>query len=174
VLKARNDDTAWEPTASYTARMEIRMANAEDARLIAAHRRAMFTAMGAADEAVLTTVESASTPWTERMIREGKYLGWIMGDGELPVASAGMFLLDWPPHPLDPEGTVRAYLLNVFVEPAYRKRGLARELVEMCLAEAKRRGIRVVTLHASDAGRPVYEGLGFTVTSEMLLRLTSA
>jgi GNAT superfamily N-acetyltransferase len=153
--------------------MEIRLATAEDARLIAAHRRAMFAAMDAADEAVLTTVESASISWTERMIRGGRYLGWITSDGERPVASAGMFLLDWPPHPFDPEGTVRGYLLNVFVEPAYRKRGLARELVQMCLAEARRRGIRMVTLHASDEGRPLYETLGFAVTNEMRLSLTN-
>jgi GNAT superfamily N-acetyltransferase len=157
---------------SYTAEMEIRLANAVDARLIAAHRRAMFAAMEAADDAVLTTMESASIPWTEYMILEGRYLGWIASDGERPVASAGMFLLDWPPHPFDPEGTVRGYLLNVFVDPAYRKRGLARELVRMCLAEAKRRGIRVVTLHASDAGKPLYEELGFAMTNEMRLDLT--
>ncbi len=129
----------------------------------------MFAAMGAADETVLTTVENASIPWTERMIQEGRYLGWITSDGEQPAASAGMLLLDWPPHPLDPEGTVRGYLLNVFVEPAYRKRGLARELVQLCLAEARARGIGVVTLHASDEGRPLYESLGFTVTNEMRL-----
>ncbi|WP_058189477.1 GNAT family N-acetyltransferase [Terracidiphilus gabretensis] len=153
--------------------MEIRMANAEDARLIAGHRRAMFAAMGAADEADLATVESASIPWTERMILESRYLGWITSDGKRPVASAGMFLLDWPPHPLDPEGTVRGYLLNVFVEPAHRERGLARELVQICLAEAKRRGIRVVTLHASDEGRPLYETLGFSMTNEMRLTLAN-
>ena len=129
--------------------------------------------MDAADEAVLTTVEIASIPWTERMIVENRYLGWITSDGERPVASAGMFLLDWPPHPFDPEGTVRGYLLNVFVEPAYRKRGLARELVQRCLAEARRRGIRMVTLHASDEGRPLYETLGFAVTNEMRLSLTN-
>ena len=149
------------------------MAKEEDARLIAAHRRAMFAAMGAVDEADLTTVESASIPWTERMIREGRYLGWITSERERPVASAGMFLLDWPPHPLDPDGTVRGYLLNVFVEPAYRKRGLARELVQACLSEARRGGIRVVTLHASDEGKPLYEMLGFVMTNEMRLSLAN-
>ena len=41
------------------------------------------------------------------------------------VASAGLLILDWPPHPFDPEGELRGYLLNVYVEPEYRKRGLA-------------------------------------------------
>jgi GNAT superfamily N-acetyltransferase len=150
--------------------MEIRLANAEDARLIAAHRRAMFAEMGSADEATLDALEQASVPWTGQRILEGRYLGWIAADGEQVAGSAGLLILDWPPHPLDPEGTERGYLLNVFVEPAYRKRGLARELVQMCLAEAKRRKIRVVTLHASDAGRPLYESMGFEATNEMRWR----
>ena len=79
-----------------------------------------------------------------------------------------MFVLDWPPHPLHPGSSLRAYLLNVFVEPDFRKRGLAHKLIEQCLEEARRRGIRVVTLHSSDAGRPVYEGFGFHATSEMM------
>jgi ribosomal protein S18 acetylase RimI-like enzyme len=56
-------------------------------------------------------------------------------DGDRPVASAGLLILDWPPHPFDPEGELRGYLLNVYVEPEYRKRGLAHELVERCMAK---------------------------------------
>jgi ribosomal protein S18 acetylase RimI-like enzyme len=153
--------------------METRTAVAEDARLIAAHRRAMFAAMHAADKSALDAIERVSTPWTERAIREDRYFGWITRDGEEVVASAGMLILDMPPQPLDPEGTLRGYLLNVFVEPAYRKRGLARELVQLCLDEARRRKIRIVTLHASDAGRPLYESLGFAITGEMRLVLSA-
>jgi ribosomal protein S18 acetylase RimI-like enzyme len=149
--------------------MEIRIATPEDARLVAAHRRAMFADMKAADEATLDVLEQSSIPWTEQMIREGKYLGWIAMNGEQVAASAGLLILNWPPHPLDPEGTLRGYLLNVFAEPAYRKRGLARELVRLCMDEARHRKIRVVTLHASDAGRPLYEALGFEATNEMRL-----
>jgi hypothetical protein len=39
-------------------------------------------------------------PWLERVIADGKYFGWITSDGEEPVASAGLMLLDWPPGPL--------------------------------------------------------------------------
>jgi predicted GNAT family acetyltransferase len=35
------------------------------------------------------------------------------------------------------------------------------------LAEAHRRGLRVVALHSSDAARNIYEALGFRSTSEM-------
>ena len=150
--------------------LQTRKAVVEDAELIAWHRKAMFAAMGRAKEAALETMRRNCVPWLERMMADGKYLGWITCDDARPVASAGLMLLDWPPHPLDPAGTQRGYLLNVFVEAEYRKRGLARELVEECMAEARRRGIRVVTLHASDAGRPLYERLGFSATNEMHFR----
>jgi hypothetical protein len=98
-MRARDDDTVPKRLHSYTARMEIRLANAEDAALIAAHRRAMFAEMRSADDATLDALERASIPWTEQRIREGRYLGWIAMDGELVAGSAGMLVLDWPPHP---------------------------------------------------------------------------
>lgn len=128
----------------------------------------MFADMGGFDGAILDEVRRAAEPWTARMIEAGKYLGWIDSDDDTPVASAGLLILDWPPHPLDPIGESRAYLLNVFVEPSYRRRGLARELVSHCLAEARRRNMRVISLHASREGRPLYESLGFRTTNEML------
>jgi GNAT superfamily N-acetyltransferase len=128
----------------------------------------MFAEIHTLDESLLSALERRSVSWTKRMIREGKYYGWTAMDAGRPVASAGLLILDWPPHPFDPEGELRGYLLNVYVEPEYRKRGLAHELVEQCMAEARRRGIRVVTLHSSQAGRPIYERLGFHATNEMM------
>ena len=128
----------------------------------------MFAEIHTLDESVMTALERRSVSWTERMIREGKYYGWIATEAGRSVASAGLLILDWPPHPFDPEGELRGYLLNVFVEPEYRKRGLAHELVERCMAEARRRGIRVVTLHSSQAGRSIYERVGFNPTNEMM------
>lgn len=76
-------------------------------------------------------------------------------------------LLDWAPHPLDPKATQRGYLLNVYVEPDYRRKKLASYLIELALAEARRRKIRVVALHSTEAGRALYESNGFRSTNEM-------
>ena len=147
---------------------QTRTASQADAPLIASHRRAMFAAMGQTQDSILDAMERNCVPWLTRMIVEGKYIGWITEEDKKPIASAGLLVLDWPPHPLDHAGDHRGYLLNVFVEPDYRRRGLAHALVDLCLAEAHRRRIRVVALHSSDAGRPLYETVGFRATSEML------
>jgi ribosomal protein S18 acetylase RimI-like enzyme len=148
--------------------MEIRTAETTDAALISAHRRAMFAEIQTLDESLLNTLERRSIAWTERMIREEKYYAWIATDAGRSVASASLLILDWPPHPFDPEGELRGYLLNVYVEPEFRKRGLAHELVERSMAEARRRAIRVITLHSSQAGRQIYERFGFRATNEMM------
>jgi len=153
---------------TYTACMlETRLATAADAPLITAHRRAMFAAMGSTPASILDAMSRNFQPWVARMIAEGKYMGWITEDTGRPVASAGLLVLDWPPHPLDLGSEHRGYLLNVYVEPEFRKRGLAHALVDRCLAEAHRRGLRVVALHSSDAARSIYEALGFRTTNEM-------
>jgi len=148
--------------------LETHTATTADAGLIASHRRAMFAAMGGIPDSTLDLMCRSSEPWIARMVGAGKYLGWIASDGDRPVASAGLLIHEWPPHPLDPTGEHRGYLLNVFVEPPYRKQGLARSLVVRCLDEARHRGVRVVSLHASEAGRPLYESLGFRSSNEMI------
>jgi len=127
----------------------------------------MFLAMGYSNDTKFETMIRNFQRWVARLIGDCKYLGLITEVDGRPVASAGLLILDWPPHLLDPAGERRGYVLNVFVESEYRRRGLASSLIERCLAEARRRSIRVVALHASDAARHVYEAFGFRESNEM-------
>ena len=148
--------------------LTTRPATLDDADLITRHRKAMFADMRNAPEPILEEMARNFDPWVRRMIAEDKYAGWITSDGERPIASAGLLILDWAPHFLDATCGQRGYILNVFVEASYRRQGLAQMLMKECMAEARRRGIGVVALHASEKGRPVYEKLGFKTSNEML------
>jgi ribosomal protein S18 acetylase RimI-like enzyme len=148
--------------------LTTREATPADAALITAHRHAMFAEMGKYPAETLDRMDPHFRPWLERMMAAGRYVGWIVEEDGGVAASAGFFRLDWPPHPLDPAGTGRGYLLNFWVEPAFRRRGLARALVREAVNETRRRGLRVSSLHASAAGRPVYEKEGFRASVEML------
>jgi len=147
--------------------LETRTATAADAQLISHHRRRMFIDAGRVDDQVLGEMSHHFEPWVAKMIGEKKYLGWLTCDGDRVVAGLGLLLLDWPPHMLDPQSCHRAYLLNMYVEPEYRRRKLGSYLIEMALVEARRRAIRVVALHATEEGRRLYENIGFQPTNEM-------
>ena len=146
--------------------LTTRSANVRDSALITTHREAMFREMGRGNDASLAAMSRNFTPWLEQRLVSGIYLGWITEENARPIATSGLFLMDWPPHYLD-DGSTRGYLLNVYVDPAYRGRGLAKALTRLAMDECRQRNIRLLTLHASDAGRHVYESLGFIAGNEM-------
>jgi GNAT superfamily N-acetyltransferase len=146
---------------------ELRRATSLDAATITGHRRAMFADMGYTDAARLDAMDAAFLPWVTAHLERGEYLGWLARDATgVVVAGAGLWIMEWPPHALgvDPR---RGNILNVYVEPGHRRRGLARRLMQVVLDQCWTSGLEAVILHASEAGRPLYEALGFTPTNEM-------
>ena len=58
-------------------------------------------------------------------------------------------------------GRELAWIGMVLVLPDYRRRGIARVLMERCVAWGRERGIACLKLDATDMGRPLYAALGF-------------
>jgi predicted N-acetyltransferase YhbS len=56
-----------------------------------------------------------------------------------------------------------AWIGTIFVEPAWRRRGVGMELTRVTIETAEAAGCRTLVLVATDAGRPMYERLGFEV-----------
>ncbi len=145
-----------------------RAATPADAGTITHHRRRMFVDAGRTDNHLLEVMAEHFQPWVGHQIERGTYLGWLaLDDAGGVIGGSGLMILDWPPHPLDPTSSYRGYLLNVYVEPAHRRKHIASQLIELALAEARRRQVRVVALHSTDAGRALYESNGFRATNEM-------
>jgi GNAT superfamily N-acetyltransferase len=150
----------------------VRAATVADAGTIGRHRAAMFRDMartaGPAAEAALA---EATADYLAEAIPAGVYAGWLAlaPDGAV-VGGAGVQVRPIVPRP-GPVGGVltapQALLLNVYTEPAWRRRGIAERLVRAALDWADARGVSGVVLHASDAGRALYERLGFLPTNEM-------
>ena len=106
----------------------IRQATVDDAPIIVHHRRAMFTDMGLADPndpAGLDAMEATFAPYVTRALGDGSYRGWLAEtDGGRVVAGGGLIVHEWPARPGNPSDPRRAYILNVYTEPEYRKRGI--------------------------------------------------
>jgi GNAT superfamily N-acetyltransferase len=55
-----------------------------------------------------------------------------------------------------------AWIGMVLVDPVYRRRGVATQLMEVTIRNLPSRGVKTIKLDATPAGRPVYAALGFT------------
>ena len=156
----------------------VRAATPADAGVLARHRVEMFRDMGRlASEAVAEVLRTAAEPELRAWLANGSYVGWLAEPddraGEV-AGGAGLQIRPLLPRP-SRDGSVvlpgpEGYVLNVFVERAWRRRGVAVLLMGHVLAYAREHGLHTVTLHASAEGKPLYEKLGFAPTNEMRLR----
>ena len=147
--------------------ISIRKATLADVEQIVTHRRRMFEDMGNTDSEGLSRMVAVYRPWLIDHMQRDLYHSWLAcTDQNVVVAGTDAWLMDWPAGQFD-VSRYRAYILNVYTDPAYRRRGLAHQLVQTCTDWCYANGVHIVTLHASDQGRKVYEGLGFTPTNEM-------
>jgi ribosomal protein S18 acetylase RimI-like enzyme len=104
-------------------------------------------------------------------ITDGTFVSWVMEvDGEI-IATSGLCYYSLPPNFSNATGK-NAYITNMYTKPEYRRRGIATELLNMVIDEARNRGYRVIRLHTSEYGKSIYEKAGFTDTDGyMALRL---
>jgi GNAT superfamily N-acetyltransferase len=157
----------------------IRPATLADIDDIARHRALMFRDMGAVTAGLVDQlIEMTRTRLLDAMPR-GEYIGWIASphaDTDSVVAGAGVqvrqvlpFPRVWPDGRADVADGRQGIVINVYTEPAFRRRGAARALMHALLAWARTARLDSLVLHAAPDGRPLYEALGFVATNEMRL-----
>lgn len=78
-----------------------------------------------------------------------------------PVACASLCYLSMMPTFSHPSGK-RAHLMNVYVKKDFRRKGLAKKMLELLIEEAKSRKVTEISLDATEKGRPLYESMGFS------------
>jgi GNAT superfamily N-acetyltransferase len=151
----------------------IRRAMVRDAAVIAQHRVAMFTEMGHVPTAALAgELLSASTRALEYLLQEQAYVGYLAVEpGGRIIAGAGVHIRPQLPR-MSGSGTSITtgpipLLVNVYTESEWRRRGIARALVLALMRWTTGQGFDHLVLHASAAGRHLYESLGFAATNEM-------
>ena len=152
------------------AEATIRAATVDDLGEIIRHRRCMFRDMGFKDAAALDAMEATSAPFIKTGLQDGSFREWFVEIDGRVVAGGGVLFLGQLSSPRDPNAQ-RAWILNMYTEPEYRGRGLAKAIIETSIAWCREQGFAWVSLHASEAGRHLYEKLGFKPTSEMRLGL---
>jgi GNAT superfamily N-acetyltransferase len=137
----------------------------------------MFLDMGSATPEIVARLVAETEIYLRDAIPRGEYLGWLAYPAEAPeraVAGAGVQVRRVLPFPQrSPDGHVevaqgrQAIVLNVYTEPAFRRRGLARQLMTEILRWAGTVRLESLVLHAAPDGRHLYEELGFVATNEM-------
>jgi len=154
--------------------IRVRVATLADIVTLGHHRAEMFRDMGQLTEHNELELTRASESFFREVVGTGEYIAWLAVTTAAPervVAGAGLWLRPMLPRPT-PTGIIQgreALIANVYTEPDWRRRGVARLLMRHVLEYTREHNVPRVLLHASDDGRPLYETLGFEPTNEMKL-----
>ena len=107
----------------------------------------MFTDMGV--DVDVPALDAAFRAWLRATMPAGDYVAWVGEAAPDDIAGGGgISLLRWPPGPRPVPGDRLAFVYNVYTEPAHRKRGLARSLMETIHAWCASQGIHALALNA--------------------------
>ena len=96
----------------------------------------------------------------QRHMTDGTFVSWIALDNETIIGTSGMSIVEKPPYFGCPSGKI-GLLSSMFTEKAYRRQGIARELLSRVVDEARERGCGAVQITASDMGVLLYTDFGF-------------
>lgn len=61
--------------------------------------------------------------------------------------------------------------MNISVEPDFRHKGIAKEILKKILQFLQVQKITLVSLHTSEMGKNLYSKIGFKFTNEMRLKM---
>jgi GNAT superfamily N-acetyltransferase len=158
----------------------IRQATPDDVGVIGWHRARMFQDMGLVPDELFESFRTKALDRLSKALASGDYFGWLVCEPKAPrkiIAGAGVIIRVVPPFPHRRESggiTIaegrQGLIINVFTEPEWRRRGIAKLLMKKIIAWSREQSLDDLVLHASDDGRRLYEQLGFVLTNEMRLR----
>jgi GNAT superfamily N-acetyltransferase len=98
---------------------------------------------------------------------DGSCKAWAIENEDRIIASGAITIVSFVPTPTDLSSRV-AYLHSMYTERRYRNNSFAGLIVEKTIQYCKDNGIRRVFLNASEAGRPIYEEIGFCSAPEIM------
>ena len=132
--------------------IQIHPATIADIPEILRQRRLMYEDMNCRDVSALATMQSLTSDYLKTAIPEGSFRSWLASIDNQIVGGGAILISPWPANPYILECR-RASILNVYTHCEFRRRGVARTIMQAMIAWCRAQGFAQATLHASDDGR---------------------
>lgn len=98
------------------------------------------------------------------------FTAYLAEDGGVPAGVIFMVRLEKPASVHFLSGST-CYLMNVYTDAAYRRKGIASQILDRLIADARAEGITCIDLSATEMGKPVYLKKGFIERGNTEMRM---
>lgn len=110
---------------------------------------------------------SANREYFLRHVPDGTHMAFLAVEEGIELGCGAVCIYDEMPSPDNETGRC-GYIMNIYVRPEYRHRGVATAIIRKLIAVAKERGCGKIYLESTDMGRTVYRGIGFKEMKDMM------
>ena len=112
------------------------------------------------DDADMSEVKEQSYNYYKKALRDGTHIAYLVFDKSRFAGAGSVSFFQVMPTYHNPSGK-KAYIMNMYTSPEYRRKGIAYKILDMLVKDAKSMGITAISLEATVMGRPLYEKYGF-------------
>lgn len=160
------DESEWLMVCRLdrAAALEVRRAEPADIPDLVEMRIAQLLEEGAQESVDL---RPALSDHYARHLADDTFVSWVAFAGGRMVATSGISIVEKPPYFGCPTGRI-GLVSGMYTLPAWRRQGIARDLLCRVVGEARSRGCGAVHITASDAGVPLYQSVGFVHNANFL------
>jgi GNAT superfamily N-acetyltransferase len=145
----------------------VRVATTKDIDVLVRQRHMMFEDMRPRTAEEHLVGDRAYREWAVGKMKKGHLRCYLVTDKKGEVAGGcGIWLREVQPSP-GHGSRLMPYLLSMFTEPKFRRKGVATLVVKEAERWARASGYPSMNLHASKKGRKVYKKLGWKRGWEM-------
>ena len=108
----------------------------------------------------MENVKEKSYEYYREALKDGSHTAYLVFDGGILFGTGGVSYYRVMPT-YHNQGGRKAYIMNMYTKPEYRRKGIAKKTLDLLVKEAKSRGIQDILLEATDMGRLLYKKYGF-------------
>ena len=112
------------------------------------------------DDVDMSLVEQETCAYYKRALETGEHIAYLVYDNGSFIGAGGVSFYQVMTTYHNPSGK-KAYIMNMYTAPEYRRRGIAFHTLDLLVKAAKEQGVSQIALEATDMGRPLYEKYGF-------------
>jgi len=112
------------------------------------------------DDVDMSLVELESYKYYQNCFEKDDHVAYLIYAGDNFAGCGGISFYEVMPTYNNSNGK-NAYVMNMYTRLAYRSSDIASKTLDLLIQEAKKRGIKKISLEATEMGRNVYAKYGF-------------
>ena len=178
------NELGCETERRKTMELKFKRATIDDLDILVETRIQVLRAANQISEEVdMSDVERQSRMYYEKALSDDTHVAYLVFDKimldenasnknmqskELFVGAGGISFYRVMPTFHNPTGE-KAYIMNMYTLPEYRRQGIAYKTLDLLVAEAKKRNIKMISLEATEQGKPLYDKYGFVKMEDEMM-----